>query len=152
MSGILFKRELFLSASLDRIEKMKLCGDWFSYVMMAEKTNVLFCPEIHSFYRKHDNNISSGLMHQGLSFLEGKEILDYINCRYKIPKLWMSAKWGNYLASSCFVFDFEDDVKKLIIDKFRSEFFLIILFYYIFWIRWKIHFALHSSHITAVQN
>ena len=78
VSECIFRRDKFRPPESYRYEKMHLCGDWFFYVLLAEQGAVVEVEEPLSYYRQHNSNISSEAETQGLTFLEGADVLEYM--------------------------------------------------------------------------
>lgn len=78
VSECIFRREAYRPNESHHYEHMRLCGDWFFYVLLAEQGNVVEVEEPLSYYRQHDSNISNYAERRGLTFLEGVDVLDYM--------------------------------------------------------------------------
>ena len=78
VSECLFRRDCYQPAESHRYEHMRLCGDWFFYVLLAEQGSVVELERPLSYYRQHSNNISNDAEHKGLTFLEGADVLEYM--------------------------------------------------------------------------
>jgi len=136
VSAAIMKRSVLMSIDWSLFCDDKLCGDWFCYVLMAEKTNVLFCPESHSMYRVHDGNLSLASKKCGLSFIEGVDVLRYMDTRYKVNRIWASAVWGNYLALMRKRHKWSAEVCGNVENHLSGRYWLVVLFSRIFRL-WK---------------
>lgn len=95
VSMTLFRRNFFFKIQHSLYENMRLCGDWFFYVLLSEQADVLSYNKILSNYRMHSTNISPKEEKLGKSFLEGIEILDYIVKKNKdVKPSDYSFKWA----------------------------------------------------------
>ena len=65
----------------NKISDMKYCGDWMFWVKLAEKGNVAVFPEAYNYFRQHPVKVTSWAQCQGLDFIEGTQILKYIESR-----------------------------------------------------------------------
>lgn len=97
VSMSVFKKSLFKNVNSKTYEWMKLCGDWMFYTQLARQTNVLEVLSKHSFYRQHISNISNSTEHNGATFLEGCDVMEYINTFVKINKFSFALFWGRKL-------------------------------------------------------
>ncbi len=53
-SAVIFKRSLIDTTFLTNdLLQMKMCGDWFFWVKLCEKTNIAFIPEPLNYFRNH---------------------------------------------------------------------------------------------------
>lgn len=82
VSECIFKKELFVTENCAKYDKMKLCGDWFFYVLLAEQTDVLEVQIPLSNYRRYDTNTSSIQDRKGTTYFEGIHIWDYIRTHH----------------------------------------------------------------------
>ena len=78
VSECIFRRDRFRPEESRRYEQMRLCGDWFFYLLLAELGCVVEIEEPLNYYRQHKYNISSSAERQGLTFIEGVRVLDYM--------------------------------------------------------------------------
>lgn len=78
VSECVFRRDKYRPSEGHRYEWMRLCGDWFFYVLLAEQGKVVEVEQPLSYYRQHGSNVSEEAEHQGLTFLEGVKVLDYM--------------------------------------------------------------------------
>ncbi|PWC13672.1 hypothetical protein B4923_06910 [Brenneria roseae subsp. americana] len=56
--GLCFRKSVFLSVS-GWDESYKLYGEWLVYLKIASAGKLVFIPELISFYRRHDSNITN---------------------------------------------------------------------------------------------
>lgn len=131
VSECIFKKELYSSENKHLYEWMKLCGDWFFYVLLSLQTDVLEVYKPLSYYRKHSYNTVLSTEHQGKTFIEGIDIYKYITQNvlpatskdYKeIAKYWlMNKRLYNYSH------DTNNEIKRL----FLNEFPIVVVYYYL---------------------
>ena len=112
VSECIFRRDRFLPAESHRYEHMRLCGDWFFYILLAQQGSVVEIDEPLSYYRQHNTNISSEAEHRGLTFLEGTEALDYMikHCNLKVSNY--ARGWGRLWSRYEKQYDFDSEVKR----------------------------------------
>jgi glycosyltransferase involved in cell wall biosynthesis len=136
VSECIFRREKFLPPETYRYEHMRLCGDWFFYVLLAEQGSVVEVEEPLSYYRQHNSNISSDAEHRGLTFLEGAEILEYMirNCGLKTNGY--ARGWGKLWAQYERKYEFPPEVKKTVRKRLNKHY-LILLYFWIYRIKLK---------------
>lgn len=136
VSECIFRRDNFHPAESDRYEQMRLCGDWFFYVLLAEQGSVVEVEEPLSYYRQHNSNISSEAEHRGLTFLEGVDVLEYMieHCGLKAKDY--ARGWGKLWAKYERQYDFPPEVKKAV-RKRLNRLHLILLYHWIYRIKLK---------------
>lgn len=135
VSACLFKRELFKPECISLYENMRLCGDWFFYVLLAEQADVVEVKTPMNYCRRHGTNISESAETKGLSFLEGADVLDYIVNRYQIRQSEYARFWGRQWAKYRKIWSFSDDTNKAIRLRFREKHKAIIAYYYVYLVR-----------------
>ena len=128
VSECIFRRDKFRPAESHRYEHMRLCGDWFFYVLLAEQGKVIEVEEYLSYYRQHQSNISSEAEHRGLTFLEGADVLEYMieHCGLKIGNF--ARGWGKMWAQYERKYEFPPEVKKNV-KKRLNRHHLIVLYH-----------------------
>jgi glycosyltransferase involved in cell wall biosynthesis len=133
VSMTVFKRAVFQNIQHTLYERMHLCGDWFFYVLLCQKTDVLAYDKILSNYRMHDSNTSSKAEKLGKSFLEGVDILNYI-IQYdkKIKTLDYAFFWAKQWVKYRVKFNISKETNRAIFRKMYPKHTLIILMYYIY--------------------
>ena len=131
VSECIFKKSLYCSDKKSLYEWMRLCGDWFFYVLLSQQTDVLEVYKPLSYYRKHSYNTVISTEHQGKTFVEGIEIYKYIkrnllkatNEDYRdIAKYWLENKR---------VYSYTADTNNTVKRLFMKEFPLVVVYYYI---------------------
>lgn len=135
VSSCLFKRELFEIEKVKLYEHMRLCGDWFFYVLLAEKADVVEIMSPLNYCRRHGTNISEDAESRGLSFLEGADILDYIVARYSVRQAYYSKFWGKKWAKYKERWGFSHEMDVAIRKRFQVNHKAIIGFYIIYTVR-----------------
>lgn len=128
VSECIFRRDKFWPSETCRYEHMRLCGDWFFYVLQAEQGCVIEIEEPLSYYRQHNGNISSDAEHRGLTFLEGANVLKYIIDQCGVKAKDYARGWGNLWACYERKYNFTSDVKKQVRKRMSS--FPAIIFWY----------------------
>ena len=98
VSSCMYKSELFIPEKVALYERMRLCGDWFFYVLLAEKADVVEVQSPLNYCRRHGANISENAETRGLTFLEGADVLDYILDHHSVKKSYYSRFWGRQWA------------------------------------------------------
>ena len=139
VSMTLFRRALVESIDFSKFNHMRLCGDWFFYTLLCEQTNVLEVDRILSYYRVHDINTSYLAECEGLTFLEGLDVLDYLVYKYAFPQRLYGKQWGKQLAVYQNKFSYSTSVRRKIIERLRGKYSIIIIFYILYVI--KKHFS-----------
>lgn len=114
VSECLFRRDKFHASESHRYERMRLCGDWFFYILLAEQGSVVEIEEPLSYYRQHDTNISSDAEHQGLTFIEGANILEYLTHHCGLRRSDYARGWGRMWARYERQYHFPCEVRKMV--------------------------------------
>lgn len=136
VSMVVFRKSLYNKIDHTHYEEMKFCGDWFFYVLLCEHTNVVEYRKAYNNYRIHSHNISSKAEHEGLSFIEGYQILDYICSHYPTVKNSDYVyKYAKYWYTNQHQYQFSKKTNRQIIRTFRKSHKLIIIFYYLICIK-----------------
>lgn len=112
VSECLFHRSCYRPAERYRYEHMRLCGDWFFYVLMAEQGSVVEVREPLSYYRQHGSNISNDAEHRGLTFIEGAEVLEYMTEHCGLKARDYAQGWGKMWATYERKYSFIPEVKR----------------------------------------
>ena len=94
VSECVFRRDKYHPKENGRYEWMRLCGDWFFYVLLAEQGSVLEVEQPLSYYRQHGGNVSEASEHKGLTFLEGADVLDYMIAHNGLKAADYAKGWG----------------------------------------------------------
>lgn len=114
VSECIFRREAYRPGESHRYEHMRLCGDWFFYVLLAEHGNVVEVEEPLNYYRQHRSNISSDAERRGLTFLEGIDILNYMTEHCGLQPKEFVRGWGRLWAHYKQKYNFSRTVQKQI--------------------------------------
>ena len=138
VSAVIFDRKLFNKINHNLYSSMHLCGDWLFYTLVCEHTNVLLVNRQLSYYRMHKSNTSSEAEHNGLSFIEGIKVLDYIKNRYPISWRKYSKDWGKMLAKYQKQFDIQRSIIIRIKHLFKLRHFPVIVYYDLYRIKYKL--------------
>ena len=128
VSECIFRRDAYRPAESHRYEHMRLCGDWFFYVLLAAQGKVVEVEEPLSYYRQHNSNISSDAEHCGLTFLEGADVLEYMieHCGLRVRDY--ARGWGRLWSKYERKYNFTSDVKQQV-RKHMSPFHAIIFWH-----------------------
>ncbi len=112
VSQCVFRRTAYRPEERQRYEGMRLCGDWMFYAILASQGKVLEVRELLSNYRQHRTNISDSAEHQGLTFLEGTEVLDYMKEQFNLKHRDYAHAWGRLWARYRRQYDFSNEVNR----------------------------------------
>lgn len=74
-SMCIFKKELYYQID-KQFTSYKFCGDWLFWIMIALQGYVFVSGKYLNYFRKHDNDVSSGAYYNGLHFSEYFLLLD----------------------------------------------------------------------------
>ncbi len=130
VSMTIFKRNLYKTINHDLYKNMRLCGDWFFYVLLCENTDILQCNKQLSNYRLHHDNTSLVEEKLGKSLLEGIEILEYIRINFSdISKSDYSFFWAKQWAKYSYKFRYSKKIN-LVIRKKMIKHHKLIVFYF----------------------
>ena len=110
VSECIFRRDKYRPSENERYEWMRLCGDWFFYVLLAEQGSVVEVEQPLSYYRQHGNNVSETSEHQGLTFLEGADVLEYMIAHNGLKPNDYAKGWGRMWAKYEKQYDFVPEV------------------------------------------
>lgn len=116
VSACLFRRDCYHPADSHLYRGMRLCGDWMFYVLLAGQGSVTEIREPLNHCRRHGTNIAEQAEKEGLTLLEGVDILDYISATYHVkPKDYVHSwarKWHNYNRRYHFTPEVEHNIYK----------------------------------------
>ena len=132
VSECIFRRDKFHPEESHRYEQMRLCGDWFFYVLLAGQGNVVEVCQPLSYYRQHGNNISEKAEHRGLTFLEGIDVLEYMKQNNGLEIKDYARGWGHLWARYKRRYNFPPKVQKEIRWRFMTQHPEIFIYYLIF--------------------
>lgn len=76
-SMAIFKKKAFETIP-SGYEKMKYCGDWLFWVHICMQGNIYISGKHLNYYLRHENNVATGAVPEGLDFLEGDAIFKFI--------------------------------------------------------------------------
>lgn len=132
VSECIFRRDKFRPSESHRYEHMRLCGDWFFYLLLAEQGSVVELEEPLSYYRQHCTNISGSAEQQGLTFLEGIDVLDYMVMHNYLKKSDYTKAWGKLWAKYRRQYNFSREVNRKVWNIMRQKHPEIIPYYLIY--------------------
>lgn len=132
VSMVVFRKSLYEQINHPLYENMIFCGDWLFYVLLCEHTNVIEHQKAYNNYRIHQNNVSTKAEKEGLSFLEGIRVLDYICDHYPVIKaIDYSFQYAKYWNQYKKQYQFSKRTNQLITNSFSKNHKLIIVAYYL---------------------
>lgn len=111
VSECVFRRDCYRPEENHRYEWMRLCGDWLFYVLLAEQGKVLELEKPLSYYRQHGRNVSNSSEHQGLTFLEGVNVLDYMIDHCGLNPSDHAKDWGRLWSKYEKQYEFTSEVR-----------------------------------------
>lgn len=135
VSSCLFKRELFDPEKVALYKHMRLCGDWFFYVLLAEQADIVEVQSPLNYCRRHGSNISENAETRGLSFLEGAEVLDYILAHHPVKRSYYARFWGRQWAKYEKQWGFSAETNAAIRQRLANKYKSIIRYYHLYRIR-----------------
>lgn len=135
VSMTIFRKEVFEKIDQSLYDSMRLCGDWFFYAQLCHNTDVLEVQKVCSNYRVHGSNTSSVAEKEGLSFLEGLDVLEYMKGHFDLTSSDYSRVWGRQWAKYSKKYHFSSVVNCRIKKRTRSKHKLILLWFKIYTIR-----------------
>ena len=110
VSECVFRRDRYRPSEGYRYEWMRLCGDWFFYVLLAEQGSVVEVEQPLSYYRQHGSNVSEASEHKGLTFLEGVKVLEYMIDQNGLKATDYAKSWGRMWAKYERQYEFTPEV------------------------------------------
>lgn len=111
VSECIFRRSSYRPEEGHRYEWMRLCGDWLFYVLLAEQGTVWEVEQPLSYYRQHGQNVSEKAERQGLTFLEGVEVLDYMIDHCGLQPGDYAKGWGRLWSKYVKQYEFTPEVQ-----------------------------------------
>lgn len=90
----------------DKIGTMRYCGDWFFWIKLLERGNVVEHSDVLNYFRQHEVKVTNKAKREGLDFTEGMTVLKYIESSQHI-KLDVSVikYWSDVWCQNRFFFD-----------------------------------------------
>ncbi len=113
--GLSFRKEAFVKVD-GWDERYKIFGEWLIYIKISKLGKLYYVPELYSYYRRHDNNITNTFTSLS-SFIERRRYFKH--CRYEALN---DSYIGNVDKIKIRIFHFFWDVNQLwraSVDKFR---------------------------------
>lgn len=129
VSECVFKKELYHPENKRLYEWMRLCGDWFFYVLLVEQTDVLEVYTPLSYYRKHSYNTVISAEHEGKTFLEGIEVYKYITRNVLKAGRDDYKEMAKYWIENEQVYHYTEETNKEIKKRFKKEFPIVVAYY-----------------------
>lgn len=131
VSECIFRRDKFRPSESHRYEHMRLCGDWYFYLLLTEQGSVVELEEPLNYYRQHSTNISNDAEHRGLTFLEGADVLEYMIQHCGLKTKDYARSWGKMWAKYERQYRFSPETNRTIRKRFRRHL-RIVLYYYLY--------------------
>lgn len=138
VSESIFRRNKFRPEESHLYEQMRLCGDWFFYVLLTEQGSIVEVEEPLSYYRQHSSNISSEAEHRGLTFLEGADVLEYMIEHCGLKNSDYARGWGKMWAQYERKYNFPTNVQSNIRKRILSSCSLIYMYYMLYKTKYRI--------------
>ncbi len=138
VSECIFRRDCYRPTESYRYERMRLCGDWLFYILMAEQGSGVEVEEPLNYYRQHSTNISSEAEHRGLTFLEGAEVLEYMIRHCGLKAKDYVKEWGKLWAKYERQYEFSAETNRAIRRRFKRHL-LIVLFYCLYRLKFLLY-------------
>ncbi len=70
-SAVVFKKRLIDDALIyQSLGKFKWCGDWFLWIKLMKKSNIIFIAEKLNYIRRHNNNVTNKYIELAYDFVE----------------------------------------------------------------------------------
>ena len=123
-SMMMFKRELFPTVEQQQLySTMKYCGDWFFYLLVAEKGfDILEVKQTLNNFRVHKNNVSNNAKTAGLTFLEGLDIYSYLKPKLSVKNVLLTSKdWAKKYCKSKRRQYYSKETQQKIIEKMKEN-------------------------------
>ncbi len=135
-SMMMFRKSLYPSASEQILyASMRYCGDWFFYVLLStQNINVIQIKQTLNYYRIHNNNVSTAALANGITFLEGLDVLRYLKRNINYGLYWISVAkvWAKNLNRFKRHHNYSTDTLQKIVTKLSKEQSLIYFLYLFF--------------------
>ena len=85
-SALLFRKSAYLQAT-DVPVRLRLCGDWLTYVKMLEQCDVYYHPAKLNYFRVHDKTVRTKNSWGSINVLwERSKIVQYILEHFDVPE------------------------------------------------------------------
>lgn len=132
ISQCIFLRSAYRPSQAWRYQHMHLCGDWFFYLLLAQEGSILELCQPLSYYRLHTANTSSHAERQGLTLLEGIDVLEYAKSRFHLNASEYALKWGQLWAKYERLYAYSPQVNRAIRHRLALRHPGIFFFYLIY--------------------
>ncbi|MBR1799415.1 MAG: glycosyltransferase family 2 protein [Bacteroidales bacterium] len=99
-SGLIFRRDIFMSVDTTAFENMRLCADWMLYAHICAQCTVAEVSLPLNHYRIHQHNSSTSKAQLVNSFIEGIAVVDYISSLFKINTSRNNTTWAKQWAKA----------------------------------------------------
>ena len=117
VSSCLIRRRNFHPEQSYLYERMRLCGDWMFYLLLAEQGSIVDLHVPLNHFRQHSTNTTMKGEHLGLTLLEGAEVLERLIALHGYRQY--ARPWGRLWAKYERRFNFPPEVNKAIYHRYR---------------------------------
>lgn len=116
-SMMMFRKSIYNEIDKNFFLNKKYCGDWFFYVLISEKSDVVEVKKVLNNFRVHSGNVSGIPERTGETYLESLDVFNYLIRDYSFKqRLHFSYAW----AKNFFIFNqkysYPRDIKKQIFE------------------------------------
>lgn len=129
VSACLIRRDAVREDVLQSIGQMKYCGDWMFYESLAEHGAVCQVSSVLNHYRQHSTNTTHRAEHEGLTLLEGVDVLDRFRRHFHVRPSQYARAWGRLWANYERQYGFSESVNRQIQNRLRKDYPSILFFY-----------------------
>jgi glycosyltransferase involved in cell wall biosynthesis len=122
-STMIFRKSIYPNSEQQLLySKMRYCGDWFFYVLLAEKMDVLKINKSLCYFRRHSQNVSTKADASGLTFIEGLEVYAYIKRKLtRMQGLIVSLNWVQKYNTHIHRHQLSNETKQKIVTIFHAN-------------------------------
>jgi glycosyltransferase involved in cell wall biosynthesis len=82
-SMAIFRKKCISNIPLDYIN-MRFCGDWLFWVNVCIQGKVFISGKYLNYYLRHDNNVATAAIKEGVDFIEGNKIFNFISSKLSL--------------------------------------------------------------------
>lgn len=76
-SMVLFRKECYDKADFE-YRQFRYCGDWLFWIRVCQQGNVISINRKLNYFRQHENKVSPHAEKEGLYFMEGSRVMQYM--------------------------------------------------------------------------
>jgi glycosyltransferase involved in cell wall biosynthesis len=102
-SSCVFRKSLLGNIHFEEIRTFRYTGDWLFWVQLVSDTTVIKIEKRLNYFRRHDANVSFKSDSEGLLFIEGKKVTDFILKNHSVSfwnKRKTAMRWARKLINS----------------------------------------------------